>query len=130
MSYRQIADELGLSEPSIRAVLATPEAKEALEAGRRERTDRVRMALERTGLSAVQALLKGATEGHQSKVAVMSADSILDRIGIPRKQQVEQQVSGGLALDPFAGRSDADCEFYAQHGHWPEEGRRTEDAKG
>lgn len=126
LSYQAIADELGLSPTAVREALGRPDVKEAMTLAREQRMEGTRLALERSGVTAVRALLEGATQKHTSKVAVLAADSILDRIGIPRKAMVEQKITSATSLDAFDGRSPEDCEFFAANGCWPEEkGSRT-----
>lgn len=124
MSARQIADVVGLSEAAIRKCLAAPEVKAELEDLRSTRLEQTRIALERSSIQAVAALAGAAAQKHESKAAIAAADSILDRIGIPRKQQIENRTTTGPSFDAFAARSAEDCEYYAEHGHWPEEAPR------
>lgn len=105
----QAARSLGLSRSAPSHWENLEELEEAVHILRKDAIDAARLALQGLALEAVDTLKRAM--GGKSTAAVNAANSILDRVGLPKQSQVTQDVnvSGGYPVVVFQnGQGDQD----------------------
>lgn len=124
-SGAKIVEELGISKPVIDELLRDPGFLADAHAHRENRRRRLVDMMEAYGEAAV--LVHGAAMGAKATpTQLQAAQSVLDRIGIPRVQvsRSEEQRPQGPAMSagstPHEGRTRAEIIHYIEHGRYPD----------
>jgi hypothetical protein len=105
-SYRQISKELNMRTETITRILSQPEVRELKEQYRQRVLDQIPTVLER-----VKGKLRSSKVDWRLLVELLRGTQVL----------VNKTVEEITAKDEFDGRSNAELQYYVEHGRWREE---------
>lgn len=80
----QIAEKTGRTREAVRMVQRTASFRAHVDSARDEWTQQTKLVLERLGMMAAATFAAGMSKNGTSRIAVDCADSVLDRVGVPR----------------------------------------------
>lgn len=124
----EMAAEVGISVAIVREVIKDENFLAEAATIRNDRLRRLRDQIESLGEPAVVvhgiALAGTAAAQPATAIQLAAAQSILDRIGLPRVQVAKTDgrgavAPGGTATSQFADRTNEELAFYIAHGKWP-----------